>query len=153
MGNNLFGNKIAYIDLVLENCEYYRILKDDVNYVQINSIKKSADVNLIGQFSEIITCDEAFISINNKDYRTEQEKTHGDKHHIEFTKRMEIYRDITSICIGVLSDDEKDIVEKQYYVPYLDKYEGKEISSVNLLQKVRVNNTTIDIEIKSKCEI
>jgi hypothetical protein len=144
---NNYIEKIEFVDLVLENCEVYRIAKEDFHSLVVIGIKTDAFVNVSGQFHDHQRCEEVIIKLKNKDYKTLQETDYPD-FHIPFTKRMEKYRDITSVCV-IGKNEKEEKVEFQYSVPFYDKYEDKEINCENLWQVVSYERDYIVIKIKN----
>jgi hypothetical protein len=136
-----------YVDLVLENCDYYRILPEDIIFLTLDNIYLNVSINHSGQLIETRIASSVEIHLNNKDYLTEwEQKEYGSLNSkvANFQKRME-GRDITSVCIKSKNRKEYD----QYYVEVLDKLESNGLGLINMLQINEFKDDEIIIKIKN----
>jgi hypothetical protein len=131
--------KIKYIDLVLENCDYYRIDQEDVICVDINGIYTHAGINIVGQFWENKVARLAVITLINKDYLTKWEQETSVPI-IGFKERLS-HKDITGISIGTPDG------EFFYYIEAENQYPEDSMNFKNIWQENEFDDDVVVIKI------
>ena len=138
-------DKIDYVDLVLENCDYYRIYIDDVRSIILDHVYEDVGVNFIGQCWNHKIAEYAHIELANKDFKTKWQSDFNIDTEVTFIERMAT-KDITSIVIAGKNDNGK-LEEHQFYIRYKEKDEGV-LGSSNLWQANMFTEDYISIEIQ-----